>query len=433
MSVFLRGTHWHFAFSLDGRRYRRRCGKSIKTETAARRVEDRARAKAMAGELGTGRRAPRLSDFAPVFEEFITATNSAGNLTDNGLKNWLNGLRLLKATPAWDKPIDAMGKSFASTLCFPLKRKSTSGDASANVALRTLHRILTYAYELGLLMKAPAKFKLREDHQRDQVIEPWLEGLILKHARQPLRDAIILGIDGALRASEVCALKWEDVHLDTMRPHIFIAKSKTRKGRRPVGITSRMRAVLEKRKANGSTWVFPSTGSKSGRPAKCGHLLPSSLDKMWRMMKGRVIAEITECSLPPWPEGLVFHSCRHTAATRYSEVVGNPFKIADFVGHADTRTTRRYVHHEDDSAAAMERYKEKRLSSVGGTNALLESDRVLEDLSKLREEELAKLVALASDGAAAEVILSRLHSLEMAIAGHQRRCNRTRILFPFGT
>ena len=41
----------------------------------------------------------------------------------------------------------------------------------------------------------------------------------------------------------------------------------------------------------------------------------------------------------------VFHVCRHTAASRLAnDVQLNEFNIADIMGHADTRTTRRYVH-----------------------------------------------------------------------------------------
>lgn len=41
----------------------------------------------------------------------------------------------------------------------------------------------------------------------------------------------------------------------------------------------------------------------------------------------------------------LFHVCRHTAASRLSNNAGaNEFEIADILGHADTRTTRRYVH-----------------------------------------------------------------------------------------
>lgn len=41
----------------------------------------------------------------------------------------------------------------------------------------------------------------------------------------------------------------------------------------------------------------------------------------------------------------VFHVCRHTAASRLAiDVQLIEFNIADIMGHADTRTTRRYVH-----------------------------------------------------------------------------------------
>jgi integrase len=80
---------------------------------------------------------------------------------------------------------------------------------------------------------------------------------------------------------------------------------------------------------------------------------------MWRMMKARVVAEIEKRKLAPWPDGLVFYSSRHTGATRYNEATGNAIKTADFVGHADTRTTRRYVHHDENSGEIMDRHRLK--------------------------------------------------------------------------
>ena len=420
MSVFKRGPHWWFRFMYKGERHYHPCGRNITTRAAAKRIEKMAREAETAGEFGPARKPPKLCDFAAQFLEFVDEATENKKLQPHTNRWYRNGVRLLKPTRLWKMPINRITSEDVDRTAFRDQHgHKPLGPSSCNNAIRTLHRILSMAERRGLLGKVQ-RFHLYEENQREQIIDEWLESLLLKHARYPLFDAIILGIDGAMRAAEICTMRWENVHLDMRPPRIFIAKSKSKKGRRWVGITSRMQEVLEARKGNGSEWVFPSRGGKSSQTASCGHTLPSSLDRMWRKMKARVIEEIQTNNLPPWPEGLVFHSCRHTGATRYSNAVGNPFKVADFVGHADTRTTRRYVHHDDDTAAAMERYKEGRLPLAVGDTAPTQPDNVLEDLRKMRDEELIKLAELASDGAAAQTILRRFHSLDAVISGRTK-------------
>jgi len=59
-------------------------------------------------------------------------------------------------------------------------------------------------------------------------------------------------------------------------------------------------------------WVFPS------KRAKSGHLMPSSLDKMWTAAKLNVTAKLIERKLPSLPDGLVLFSARHTGLTNFN-------------------------------------------------------------------------------------------------------------------
>lgn len=355
MSVLKRGKYFHYRFMLDGRLYR---GSTKETNPGrARQFEATLITKLREGTLTPAMvlgDVPLLSSLAPKFLTYVREAHAAGKYTDNGRKHYERGVKMLKNTPAWGMRLDRIRSEDMEVVKF-------KGPASANNAIRVLRRMLSFAEARGLIFKVP-RFNLREENVREAIMTPELETLILKHATNPeLHDATIFGIDGAMRPAEICAMRWEDVSWPENR--VFIPKSKTKKGRRNVGLTSRMNSVLSSRRMNGSEWIFPSTGGKSGRKSKCGHLLPSSLDKMFRLVKARVIAEIEERNLEPWPAGLVFYSSRHTGATRYNDAVGNDIKTADFVGHADTRTTRRYIHHDENSGEIMDRHRLKLVKS----------------------------------------------------------------------
>lgn len=354
MIVTQRGKYFHYRFQLDGKLYRGSTEQTTKAKAQqfmmALMTKLREGTITPAMVLGD---APTLDRLAPKFMEYVRGTHAAGGYTDNGLKHYERGVKLLqKYAPAvWGMRIDRIRSEDLEVVQF-------KGPASANNAIRTLRRILSFAETRGIIFKAP-RLKLREENERKAIMTPELEALILKHSTQPLHDAVIFGIDAAMRPAEICAMRWEDIKWQENR--IYIPKSKTKKGQRFVGMTSRMKSALQSRgeSASGQLWVFSSSGAKSGKKASGGHTLPSSLDKMWRMMKARVVAEIEKRKLAPWPDGLVFYSSRHTGATRYNEATGNAIKTADFVGHADTRTTRRYVHHDENSGEIMDRHRLK--------------------------------------------------------------------------
>jgi integrase len=154
-----------------------------------------------------------------------------------------------------------------------------------------------------------------------------------------------------MRPDEVCRMKWEDIHWDASQ--IFIPTGKTRKARRFVGLTDRIRAELERRKleqtnAKGCPWVFPSVRAKSG------HLIPTSLDKMLRIAKLKADEKLIQRRLPLLPEALVLYSARHTGLTNFNAAVGgDQAKVARVAGHSDIRVTQKYLHPSITDAAEL--------------------------------------------------------------------------------
>lgn len=352
MSIYQKANGiFYYDFRVGGHRYH---GSTHETQKGrALQYESLTRTDALEKRLPPAmRKVPKLSDYVKTFREDVDAQHTAGHLAKKTKDFYHYGCDLLKGTAVWKLKLDQIDGAQVEKLAF-------KSSATGNTALRTLRHILHVAEDAGLIYRAP-KFKLFEDKERTAIIEPWLEELMLAEAKEPLRTVMIIMLDSFMRPAEVVSMKWEDVKWE--QNQIWIPLSKTKKGKRFVGMTSRMRSSLQSRKLtkNSSIWVFParSRGKVSKQLPK--HMLASSLDKVFRQMKASLLASIRKNDPDwQWSADLVLYSCRHTGATAYSGAVGkNQIEVARALGHADLRTTRRYVHGAGDQAAAMEKVVE---------------------------------------------------------------------------
>jgi Phage integrase family len=80
---------------------------------------------------------------------------------------------------------------------------------------------------------------------------------------EPLRTVLLIMLDSGLRPSEIFRMRWENIHWD--KRLIFNPRGKSRRSRRYVPLTERMKlALLARKSRNNEGWVFPSKRSHSG-------------------------------------------------------------------------------------------------------------------------------------------------------------------------
>lgn len=110
---------------------------------------------------------------------------------------------------------------------------------------------------------------------------------------------------------------------------IFNPRGKSRKSRRYVPLTERVKAALLscKHEVN-EGWVFPSKRSRSG------HITDRETSKQW--LEAKRIAGI--------PENVVLYCARHRFSTDAMEGTGNVLAVMDAMGHGSVNTTRIYTH-----------------------------------------------------------------------------------------
>jgi integrase len=174
-----------------------------------------------------------------------------------------------------------------------------------------------------------------------------------------LRDVTTILVDCGLRPDECFRLKPENIRDGA----IWIYKGKRQASRRRIKMTPRVLAIVEMRVSCTApeSWLFPA-------PTRSGHIEPSSLAKQH--------AKVLKAS------GVVpfeLYVLRHTCLTRWAKWM-DPFTFHRVAGHADMKTTMRYVHPSDadmDEAIAKAREAQRghtvrhtaaSSDSEGGTN-----------------------------------------------------------------
>jgi integrase len=144
---------------------------------------------------------------------------------------------------------------------------------------------------------------------------------------EPFRTVLLNMLDSGLRPAEIFRMRWENIHWD--KGLIFNPRGKSRKSRRYVPLTERMKLALLARKAgNNEGWVFPSKRSASG------HITDREVSKQW--LEAKQLAGI--------PEKAVLYCARHRFSTDAMEGTGNVLAVMDAMGHGSVNTTRIYTH-----------------------------------------------------------------------------------------
>jgi integrase len=286
------------------------------------------------GRAPGSRKIPTLTDFSNRFFNWLESLPADRPPRAPTRRYYQVGWGILKSGPLAGMKLDQITTDHASII-------EGSSAANTNNALRTLRRMLKKAQEWEVLPVVPV-VKLVEEHGREALIEPWMEKLLLtitacprltrkgKESRvgwQPFRTILLIMLDSGLRPGEIFRMRWENIHWD--EGLIFNPRGKSRKSRRYVPLTERVKAALLARKEiAGEGWVFPS------KKAQSGHITDRGVSKQWLEAK----------SLAGIPESVVLYCARHRFSTDAMEGTGNVMAVMDALGHQSVNTTRIYSH-----------------------------------------------------------------------------------------
>ncbi|HUE54137.1 MAG TPA: tyrosine-type recombinase/integrase [Terriglobales bacterium] len=333
MSLFKRGNTWHFVLRWNGQRYRGSCKTSRRTE--AKKVEALVLARLLEdGRLPWNRKVPILADFSNRFFTWLESLPADRPPKSPTRRYYQVGWQLLESTSIARMNLDHITADHALTI-------EGSSAANTNNALRTLRRMLKKAQEWQLLSTIPI-VKLVEEQGREELIEPWMEQRLLtvaggprltgkgRNSRtgwEPFRTVLLIMLDSGLRPGEIFRMRWESIHWD--KGLIFNPRGKSRKSRRYVPLTERVKAALVARDEGvNEGWVFPS------KRAQSGYITGREVSKQW--LEAKRLAGI--------PQSVVLYCARHRFATDAMEGTGNVMAVMDAMGHQSVDTARIYNH-----------------------------------------------------------------------------------------
>lgn len=356
--------NWSYRFMWNGELIRQSTKQTNKR--VAEQMEAAHRTALAKGEVGIRERkpAPTLAHFAE--NEFLSFVRTTKAEKPNTVRFYENSVANLKTYPrlaqlSLDKIThDAIRDFIAHRQNHKQQRRDGKPleVSTINRDLATLRRILNLAVEWGKISTVPPKIRLLAgENQRERVLTAEEEAAYLKapaqlgqsieegyraalvgiratvrgqQPRQPdaylLRDAATILIDCGLRPEECFRLKTENIREGA----IWIYRGKRKASRRKIRMTQRVQSILDMRLATTAPdgWLFSA-------PTRSGHIEPSSLSKQHAKA-------IKASGVSPFE----LYVLRHTCLTRWAKWM-DPFTFHRVAGHADMKTTMRYVHPSD--------------------------------------------------------------------------------------
>lgn len=195
---------------------------------------------------------------------------------------------------------------------------------SANKYMAALSRVLSYANEREVIDN-PIKLKYtRTGGGRPKSFTREEQNELVRYLREDcgkawMADMVTLSCNCGMRRGEIIKLTHPKVQLSACGKWLHLPEEVCKAGEREVPLNTEARAAYER--------------------------LSPVIDKVWSHRTFYWFWKKAQRDVGKGDPDFVFHTCRHTAASRLAnDVQLNEFNIADIMGHADTRTTRRYVH-----------------------------------------------------------------------------------------
>lgn len=325
--VYRRGKIWWFAVRLNGMRYRRPVREAT-TKTQAIRAETRFKGELLAGRYD-------LADQSSDITFSVLAKKFLGWSKENR-KSWRSDQSRIKplVESFGDKGLreisPIMVERFKSERRQSMRRgKKPRNPATVNRELALLRRVLNLAIQNKWLRANPVssvKFLREERDGRQRYVTLSEEAALLKACSAPslsyLKPFVMVALGTGMRKGELLNLTWDRVDFESG----YILVTQTESGRdRTVPINSLVRSELLKlQETSESEYVFANPLT----------------DEPYSDLKRSFVTACKKAKV----EGVVFHTLRHTAASRMVAAGIDLVTVKEILGHTDIATTMRYSH-----------------------------------------------------------------------------------------
>lgn len=277
--------------------------------------------------------------FSELFEEYYqphienkdkkSTYNREVHLYKKWLKPVLGGLRL-----------DRISRISLISLLQPMDKKRLS-NRSKNYAIALTRQVFNFAIRNELFTgdNPAARFDelKKEDNRRMKFLsEEELDNLLreLKKHSYSVYLMALISADSGLRAGEIFNLTWADVSIEEKL--LFLRDTKNGKNRFAY-MTDRVAEEFAKlKKGEGNEFVFQ---SRAG----------NKIEHVSRTFERAVKALGLNDGITDRRQKVVFHSLRHTFASRLVQERVSLYEVKELLGHSDIAMTMRYSHLANDT------------------------------------------------------------------------------------
>lgn len=332
---------WHYDFQIRGCRFHGSCGTEDFEEAKAVEARARVAARDSLGRAEAEAGVFTLSEALGTYYADIADGQPSARTTRSQTK------AILSILPPKTR-IDAL--TMADVQRYVTTRRATCANSTVNRELQLLGRALAHMARVHRA-RLPADLDLRaaqtpEAEERVRELTRDEQARLFQALRPDLHPLVTMALATGLRLSELCAMQWTAVDLDTGRIRIRQKGGRTRhfpiNGELRALLTSLPRATTLPHARHVLTYV---NHKAKGQPR-------------WRISPGGGIMEVFRAAcVEAGIEDFRFHDLRHTFATRLLRQTSNLKLVSKLLGHTQIETTMRYAHVlDDDMREALDGY-----------------------------------------------------------------------------
>ncbi len=187
---------------------------------------------------------------------------------------------------------------------------------------------------------------LQELNEKDRILTIEEENKLLEKCPNHLRLIVLTALYTGMRKMEILTLKWSNIDFNNKLIFVEATNSKSKKIKY-IPISSNIKHELKKQllKTSYQEYLFLTTNGEHYKRA-------DSLNSFKRACKRAGLNNVT------------FHSLRHTFGSRAIEATGNIVAVNKILGHADLKTTMRYVHIDKSLHETVEKVAENSIQNL---------------------------------------------------------------------
>ncbi len=332
---------WQFSWCFEGRYHRR----IAKTKSEARAYLEKIHTQIREGRY-MDRRKEVKSHFEKAVERFLewSKVNKRPDTYRNDryfAARWLASPHFARKRLDRITPGDV--EAYRTARAQEMQGGQVTSRKTVDNDLARLKRLFSLCIVWGLCKDNPARpIKLfRPESRRDRFLDPEEEAILLEQCADSIRPAVVFSIHTGLRQGEMLSLTWGDVDLKRGRFGYVTVTAEKAKGKKtrhvPMDHTARTALDTLPRNVKPEALVFE----------RFGGTYNSVLRKAWE-------TALRASGL----EGVVWHTLRHTFASRLV-MAGVPLTTVQYLlGHATLDMVLRYAHlapgHLEDAVMVLD-------------------------------------------------------------------------------